>query len=87
MSDGNHDSPETTAADLYDPDAILADPNSHPVHRMYAEINIGIRDRGEVWAKCADCGEPYQLTDEWTSGTVCSQPCAISYHADLMGGL
>ena len=32
----------------YDPDAILADPNAHPVHKLYAEINVGIRDRGEA---------------------------------------
>lgn len=26
----------------YDPDAILADPTAHPIHKMYAEINIGV---------------------------------------------
>ncbi len=29
----------------YDPDAILADPAAHPVHKRYAAINVGIRDR------------------------------------------
>ena len=24
----------------YDPDAILADPNAHPVYKLYAEINV-----------------------------------------------
>lgn len=59
----------------YNPDAILADPDAHPIHRMYAAINIGIRDRGEHWSKCANCGEPYQLTEEWFSDTVCSDRC------------
>lgn len=63
----------------YDPDAILADPNAHPIHKMYAEINIGVRDRGEHWAKCANCGDPYQLNDEWSSETVCSRSCAREY--------
>lgn len=55
----------------YDPDAILADPDAHPVHKMYAEINIGIRDRGERWAKCYECGEPYRLTEVWDSDMFC----------------
>lgn len=68
----------------YDPDAILADPNSHPLHRIYAEINIGIRDRGEQWSKCANCGEPYMLTEEWGSMTVCSMECDDEYRAYVM---
>lgn len=59
----------------YNPDAILADPTAHPIHKMYAEINIGIRDRGEVWAKCANCGQPYQITEEWSDSTVCGDRC------------
>lgn len=65
----------------YDPDAILADPNSHPIHKVYAEINIGVRDRGESWSKCANCGEPYELTEEWSEGTVCSDRCFGEYVA------
>jgi hypothetical protein len=65
----------------YDPDAILADPDAHPIHKMYAEINIGVRDRGEVWAKCPNCGEPYQITEEWTDTTVCSDRCHFQYLA------
>jgi hypothetical protein len=65
--------------DDYDPDAILAEPKSHPLQKMYAEINIGIRDRGEVWSKCPNCGEPYQITEEWTDPTVCSQECGDDY--------
>ena len=45
----------------YDPDAILADPDAPLIHKVYAEINIGIRDRGEKWSKCANCGEPYEI--------------------------
>lgn len=71
----------------YDPDAILADPDAHPIHLMYAMINIGIRDRGERWAKCANCGEPYQLTEEWSGDTVCSERCGREYTNYLMGDL
>lgn len=65
----------------YDPNAILADPFAHPKHKQIAEINIGIRDHGEQWSKCANCGEPYQLTDEWSESTVCSQECHTDYVA------
>jgi hypothetical protein len=65
----------------YDPDAILADPTAHPIHKVYAEINIGIRDRGEKWSKCANCGEPYQLTEEWSDTTICSNECNQDYRA------
>lgn len=71
----------------YDPDAILADPESHPIHRMYAEINIGIRDRGERWSKCANCGQPYQLTEEWSSDTICSDLCESAFVASIVGDL
>ncbi len=71
----------------YDPDAILADPDSHPKHKAYAAINVGIRDRGEFWEKCANCGEPYMHTPEWYQDTVCSPGCEQAFTADLMGGL
>lgn len=67
----------------YDPDAILADPEAHPIHKMYAEINIGIRDRGERWSKCPNCGQPYQLTEEWSNDSICSDRCAAEYVAYL----
>ena len=67
----------------YDPEAILADPAAHPLHKMYAEINIGVRDRGEVWAKCPNCGEPYQITEAWTNPTVCSERCKIEFLESL----
>jgi hypothetical protein len=69
----------------YNPDAILADPNSPLIHKVYAAINIGIRDRGERWAKCANCGEPYQLTEEWADETVCSKTCWDDF-ASYLGG-
>jgi hypothetical protein len=71
----------------YDPDAILADPDAHPKHKMYAAINIGIRDRGEHWSKCANCGEPYQLTAEWGDTTVCCKSCFDAFTASLTEGL
>lgn len=67
----------------YDPDAILADPHAPPVHKAYALINIGIRDRGERWSKCANCGDPYQLTEEWDAHEICSEACATAYAAYL----
>lgn len=71
-------------ADLpYDPDAILADPNSHPKHRAIAAINIDIRDNGARWAKCANCGDPYRLTQEWSSGAVCSEQCHQQFAASM----
>lgn len=70
----------------YDPDAILADPDAHPIHKVYAAINIGIRDRGEHWSKCANCGDPYQLTEEWGDSTVCSERCYSAFASWLMGG-
>lgn len=73
--------------DGYDPDGILADPNAHPTYKRYAAINIGIRDRGEQWSKCANCGEPYQLTEQWDSATVCSETCGSEFTDSLMDGL
>ena len=70
----------------YDPDAILADPFAHPKHKAYALINIGIRDRGERWSKCANCGDPYQLTGEWGDMTVCSDRCASEFTSYLLDG-
>lgn len=69
--------------DDYDPDAILADPLAHPKHKAIAAINIRVRDHGEHWSKCANCGYPYQLTDEWGDSTVCSQECFNDYLAYL----
>ena len=70
----------------YNPDAILADPDSHPKHVAYALINIGIRDRGERWSKCANCGDPYQLTEEWGDMTTCSARCANDFSDYIMRG-
>ena len=68
----------------YDPDEILADPDAHPKHVAYALINIGIRDRGEEWSKCANCGDPYQLTEQWHSWDICSDACAKAFEAYLL---
>lgn len=70
----------------YDPEAILADPYSHPKHVAYALINIGIRDRGERWSKCCNCGEPYQLTAAWGDMTTCSESCSNGYADYIMSG-
>ena len=74
-------------SDTYNPDAILADPEAHPIHKDHARINIGIRDRGERWAKCPNCGSPYQITEEWTNDTVCSERCGEQFSKSLMEGL
>ena len=67
----------------YDPDAILAAPNAHPVYKLYAEINVGIRDRGEQWAKCLNCGDPYQITEQWQDGTFCCDECGAETDDDM----
>ena len=67
----------------YDPDAILADPAAHPVHKRYAAINIGVRDRWEQWAKCLDCGEPFQSTEAWPSTLFCSAACETAYEVQF----
>lgn len=66
----------------YDPDAIMADPDAHPIHKAYAAINIDARDNGTRWCKCANCGLPYR---SYGSDTVCSDQCAKEFAADLMG--
>lgn len=68
----------------YDPDAILADSDSHPIHRMYAEINIGVRDRGERWGKCMNCGGLFQLTETWSDSSLCSEVCGREYIASIL---
>lgn len=70
----------------YDPDAILANPLSHPAHVLIARINIGVRDRGEQWSKCPSCGMPYIKTEEWSDETVCSPGChdAFAEHLGLV---
>ena len=84
-------------SDTYNPDEILADPNAHPKHVMYAHINKGIRDNGEQWAKCANCGQPYQLvgpladaafenTGYQPGDMVCSPLCEKEYNNYLMSG-
>lgn len=73
-------------SETYDPDAILADPASHPKHRAIAAINIRVRDHGEHWAKCANCGDLYQLTNEWSDGTVCCESCFDAFSASLSEG-
>ena len=67
----------------YDPDAILADPAAHPVHKRYAAINVGVRDRGERWAKCLNCGEPYQVTTAWASVLFCGSVCEADYAVEF----
>lgn len=69
---------------VYNPDAILADPNANPIHKMYAEINIGVRDRGERWEKCINCGQPYQLTEQWDNSVVCSEVCSDEADNDFL---
>ncbi len=61
----------------------LVDPGAHPLHVMYAAINQGIRDRGEHWEKCANCGDPYMFTEEWSTSTVCSERCYSQFLASL----
>ena len=73
----------------YNPEAILADQDSHPVHIAYAQINIGIRDRGEQWSKCHNCGDPYRSEqNEYNMEYIsmcCSRGCMREFTDDLYG--
>jgi hypothetical protein len=75
--------PSKALTEEYDPYAIRDDPDAHPTHKMYAEINIGVLERGEIWSKCANCGTPYELTEAWSNDTVCGKPCFNDYAAYL----
>jgi hypothetical protein len=70
----------------YDPEAILADPFAHPIHKAYAAINIDVRDNGATWSKCANCGDPYKLTEAWSAAEICGDACWRDYMAYLNGG-
>lgn len=63
----------------YDPEAILADSDSHFKHKETAAINIRVRDHGEQWQRCANCGQAYPLEEEWQDITVCSRICWQAY--------
>lgn len=58
-----------------------------PEHVFYAGINADIKENGNHYAKCANCGTVYQLTPEWSEGTVCSTSCGREFSNDIMGGL
>lgn len=55
-----------------------AAPDQHPLHRAYELINEQVAN-GQPWAKCANCGSPYKLTEHWGNDTVCSESCASAY--------
>lgn len=54
----------------------------HPLHAAYEEVNRRVA-MGEHWAKCANCGTPYQMTPQWSDGTVCSSGCYSSFRDSL----
>lgn len=47
-------------------------------HLAYQEINRQVA-AGRQWVKCADCGNPYPITEAWSDSTVCSDTCWINY--------
>jgi hypothetical protein len=55
----------------------------HPEHLNVAIINADIQQNHIRWMKCANCGEPYQITEEWSGGTVCSDDCDAEFRASL----
>ena len=63
----------------HNPEEILNNPNAPFEHRLYASINIGVRDRGEKWSKCLNCGNPFrnELGD-----VVCSIECETELYDD-----
>ena len=67
----------------YDPDEILNDPFAHPLHKQYAAINVGIRDRGEHWRKCLNCGDPFQFCGGG-GAMFCSDSCENEFSDDMM---
>lgn len=50
-------------------------------HLAYEEINRQIKEEGRQWCKCANCGNPYPLSDDWGDMTVCSTDCWNDYAA------
>jgi hypothetical protein len=52
--------------------------DGYVLHEAYAAINERVA-AGEAWAKCANCGSPYQLTEQWGDMTVCSSNCFTEY--------
>lgn len=70
-------------------DATTGQPSTimHPEHALIAAINADIAQNGTSWTKCANCGQPYQLTEQWVSGTVCSEQCDREFAADIQDQL
>lgn len=52
-------------------------------HVAYREMNRQIAEEGRQWCKCANCGNPYPLSDEWGDMTVCSSGCWADYASYL----
>lgn len=40
-------------------------------------------DSAERWAKCLNCGEPYQVTTAWTSVLFCGSVCEADYAVEF----
>ena len=63
--------------------ALLSRPYQLALDKRYAAINIGVRDRGEQWAGCLDCGEPFQSTEAWPYTLFCSAACETAYEVEF----
>ena len=62
----------------YDPLAILANPESAPVHELIALVNLRVAMHpDEQWSKCANCGHVFLV--RFGDGTVCSAECWDAY--------
>lgn len=73
------------------PDSVVIEPNGTTVTSYTVDLkalgNELIKEdieQGGRWSKCANCGDPYPLTEDWTSETVCSNECSSSYADYLM---
>lgn len=63
--------------------ARLINNGSEPVlHTAYRLVNEAVA-KGEMWAKCMNCGSPYRMPPA-TSATFCSEQCGDEFTADLL---
>jgi len=55
--------------------------NVDPLHMAYALLNAEVLAGVATWAKCPNCGDPYNRAQEGSNETTCSQECWDSYLA------
>lgn len=48
------------------------------LHTAYDIVNAQVK-QGILWSKCANCGSPYKIKEDWANDTVCSEVCQSEY--------